>query len=104
MVKTIRGSTPTLTFTFEEYDPTIPEKVVLTFAKKDNGKVLLEIWEDELEITEHSVKCYLSQEQTLSFPKGEIVAQFNFVYEGGKRVPSEEISISWDRNLHNEVI
>lgn len=104
MVKTKKGATPTLTFTFKEYDPTIPQKVVLTFARKDNGKVLLEIWEDDLEITEHTIKCFLTQEQTLSFPKGEISVQFNFVYADGKRIPSEETYITFDRNLHDEVI
>lgn len=98
MGKIYRGATPTLIFTFEDFDPTTAEKIILSFS---NG---LDITEEDMDITADSISVWLTQEQTLGMRPDTILAQFNFLFADGQRVPSEKKHIIWDENLYNEVM
>lgn len=98
-----KGTTPTFIFTFEDFDPTIADRILLTFSV-DKKRPILELDESDMTVSSVSISVYLPQETTLSFPNGQIYAQFNFVFSEGQRVASEIVAINWARNLHNEVI
>ena len=94
----IRGTTPTIIFTFTDFDPTEAEKVIVTFS---NG---LEITEADMDITTTSISVWLSQEQTLQMTQGVITVQINFLFTDGQRVATQPQRIEWSKNLHNEVM
>ncbi len=102
-----RGTTPTYTFTMPEgVDLTLASGVYLTFAKMD-GTLLMTKTDDALEITSNAVEVYLTQEETLSFPNGQVQAQLNWLYaEAGKtkRACSNIMTINTRKNLIDEVL
>lgn len=97
-----KGTTPTYTFTFDDFDPTTVEEVILTIAKQ-NGTVLLEKTSEDLEITSDSISVYLSQEETLYFP-GVIQMQINFLFSDDTRCATDIVTKTWEKNLHDEVM
>lgn len=93
-----KGTTPTLIFTFTDFDPTTAEKIIVTFS---NG---LELTEEDIDVTSDSISVWLSQEQSLAMPTSTVSVQINFLFEDGQRVASTVGQINWNRNLHNEVM
>lgn len=103
-----RGTTPTYVFNLSDQtvDLTAASKVFVTFARKDGSEILTKAG-DELDVSAHSVSVFLTQEETLSFPTGQVNMQLNWLYdEGGvtKRACTRIISISSAKNLKNEVL
>lgn len=102
-----RGTTPTYTFTLPEtVDLTLASDVYVTFSKNNDQEIFTKTGSD-IEVTEHTVEVYLTQEETLSFPDGNIQVQLNWIYTEGtkrKRACSEKVSIKANRNLINEVL
>ena len=94
----IKGTTPTIIFTFKNFDPTEAEKVIVSFS---NG---LEITEADMDFTSTSISVWLSQEQTLAMMQGSTTVQVNFLFEDGQRVATQPERIEWTKNLHNEVM
>ena len=94
----IKSTTPTIIFTFTDFDPTEAEKVIVTFS---NG---LEITETDMDFTSTSISVWLSQEQTLAMMQGSTTVQVNFLFEDGQRVATQPERIEWAKNLHNEVM
>ena len=94
----IKGTTPTIIFTFKDFDPTEAEKVIVSFS---NG---LEITEADMDFTSTSISVWLSQEQTLAMMQGSTTVQVNFLFEDGQRVATQPERIEWAKNLHNEVM
>ena len=80
--------------------------IYVTFCKMD-GSLIMTKTGDDLNITNNSVEVYLTQEETLSFPNGQIQVQLNWLYPEGNRVKracSEIMSISAKKNLIDEVL
>lgn len=98
-----KGTTPTIIFTFADFDPTTADRIILTISA-DKRTPILEIDKTDMTVDSESVSIWLSQEDTLSFPVGRVFAQFNFVFADGQRVASNIATIEWNRNLHSEVI
>jgi hypothetical protein len=99
-----RGTTPTYIFTLpESVDMTQATDVYVTFAKTDTTIILTKTG-DDLEVTEHTVSVYLTQEETLSFPNAKVAVQLNWIYPPEKRACSNIIYIDAKRNLIDEVI
>lgn len=97
------GATPTFTFTFEQgFHPADAAKIVITFSAQ--GRKVLEMNESDVTIANDKVSVYLTQEQTIAFPIGDMTVQINFVYSDGSRVPTDKATIRWERNSHDEVI
>ena len=94
----IKGTTPTIIFTFKDFDPTEAEKVIVSFS---NG---LEITEADMDFTSTSISVWLSQEQTLAMMQGSTTVQVNFLFQDGQRVATQPERIEWAKNLHNEVM
>lgn len=97
-----KGTTPTITFTFSDFDPSRAEKIIVTF--KTGGTTTMEFENDDLTITESAISLYLTQEQTLNFRHGDMSVQINFKFADGSRCATQKKTISWEENLHNEVI
>lgn len=102
-----KGTTPTYIFTLpDDIDLSTADSVYVTFSKK-NYETILTKEDNELEIQANTVSVFLDQEDTLSFPRGDILVQINWLYEDGsttKRACSEIITIPAKRNLIDEVI
>ena len=96
-----RGTTPTLTFRFTEFNPSEAEKIVLTFVL---GKKTWEYTETDMTTDQTSVSITLTQEQTLSYPVGTLTAQLNFLMPDGARFVTKPNLIPVKRNLYDEVI
>ena len=94
----IKGTTPTFTFTFTDFDPTTAEKVIVSFS---NG---LEITESDMDFTSTSISIWLSQEQTLQVIESSSTVQINFLFADGQRVATQPERIEWAKNLHDEVM
>ena len=98
-----KGTTPTLIFEFPNtFDVTDASVVLVTISAK--GQTLIELTGEDIDIEEHSVSCWLSQEQTLAMPVGEVSAQINLLYDDGQRVATNICKFDWQKNLHNEVM
>lgn len=104
---TFKGTTPTYTLTLpEEIDLSQASNVYVTFAKS-NYAVIVQKDSDELEIVGNVVNVFLTQEETLRFPLGEVYLQLNWTYVENnisKRACSQIVTIKSARNLINEVI
>jgi len=102
-----RLTTPTITFTLPcSVDLTIAEDIYVTFATKQSRK-LLEKSGAELEVFEHAVGVFLTQEETQLLTSDTVKVQLNWTYkEGGKtkRACSNIIDISVRENLKKEII
>lgn len=100
-----KGTTPTFTLTLpQEVDLTTAQNVYVTFEK---GKKELRKTGNDLVVTAHQVEVYLSQEETLSFPSGDVALQLNWTYQDGgkiKRAASNIVSVSMKTNLEDRVL
>ena len=81
-----KGTTPTIIFNFPEtFDVTEASQVLVTISGS-KGCPIIELTGDSIDVTEHSVSCWLSQWQTLAMPTGDAFAQINLLYADGQRV------------------
>lgn len=98
------GTTPTYTLTFEDIDLTLADSIAVTIADGTRD-VLLELSGDDLAVTATTIEFSLTQEQTLSLPKGNLLLQVNWTYNGGaERACSEIATIDFTLNLKQEVM
>ena len=102
------GTTPTIELNFsEDVDLSLGSSFAVTFSYPVSEKVILEKTEEDLEIGEHTVGVFLTQEETLKFPKGSVMVQLNWLYQDGtktRRACSVKKAIYWDSNLKKEVM
>ena len=101
-----KGTTPTFTFTLPEtVDLGDATNVYVTFAKGDGTDFLRKTGQD-LTIDENTVSVYLTQQETLAFPRTAMI-QINWTYVEGtltKRACSEVKKIQLKDNLEREVL
>ena len=106
----IRGTTPTFTLSLQDQtvDLTQALNVYATFeqTRKNSCPPVFKITKtgDALEISEHSVDVYFTQEESLQFVPGTIQIQLNWTYSEGERACSNIISIAIGRNLEGGVL
>lgn len=103
-----RGTTPTyrLILQDESIDLAEASQVFVTFADGKYHKIFEKTGTD-LYIDGNIVEIFLSQEETLQLPSGEILVQINWTYQEGtttKRAASQIVRTTSARNLKNEVI
>ena len=92
-----RGTTPTFKFTVpDEIDLTQANNVYVTFYYK--GETLTKTG-NALTVTAHEVDVFLTQQETLSFPVGNIEVQINWTTNGGMRYASEIETVAITRQL-----
>lgn len=101
-----KGITPTFTLTLpEDIDLSFASHIYVTLGRK--GKAILQKTEEDLDIDANIVSVFLSQEETLALPEGEVQIQVNWTYiEAGatKRACSEIAKTWWKHNLEDEVL
>lgn len=101
------ATTPTFTWRFADtLDMTQATDMVATIKSEKSGFKLNKVMED-LDITEHAVSVFLTQEETLKFPAGDATIMLNWIYDEGnkiKRACTKETTIKVNKNLYNEVM
>ena len=103
-----RGTTPTYRLILQDTTIDLAEAndVYVTFADGKYNKIIEKTGAD-LYIDGNVVEIFLTQEETLKLPSGEILVQINWTYLEGtttKRAASQIVRTTSARNLKNEVI
>ena len=109
----VRGTTPTYILKLRSkcdpetiIDLSTAEDVYVTISNKQY-QILLTKSGDDLVISENTIQIFLTQEETLSIPRGDCYIQVNWTYRDGnknKRAASVIKEIASKRNLINEVL
>jgi hypothetical protein len=98
----IRGTTPTLTFTFPFQKENL-KNLSLVFCQR--GLILLEKKLEDVEITDNILSVQLSQEETLSFwARFNISIQIRCVTKNDEAFASQIITTSAERILKDGVL
>lgn len=108
-VKMIRYTTPTLTLTIsdEHIDLNLASDVHVTIRQ---GAVCVDKNADEIQIEENgrTVSCWITQEESSHFQKGNARIQVNWIYDSAdgtqRRAATKEKQIQIDENLLQRVI
>lgn len=103
-----RGTTPTYRLILQDTTIDLAEAndVYVTFADGKYNKIIEKTGSD-LYIDGNTVEIFLTQEETLKLPAGELLVQLNWTYQEGnvtKRAASQIVRTTSARNLKNEVI
>lgn len=100
----IRGTTPTFKLSVKDttVDLTEAQNIYATFKQKCG--VSITKTGNDVEVAEHEVDVYLSQEETLKFREGDLDIQLNWTYQDGKRACSNVIRIHVADNLIGSVL
>ena len=103
-----RGTTPTYRLILQDTTIDLAEanNVYVTFADGKYNKIIEKTGSD-LYIDGNVVEIFLTQEETLKLPAGELLVQINWTYQEGtttKRAASQIVRTTSARNLKNEVI
>ena len=100
----VQATTPTFVLTLPNtLDLSTASKVTFTISQ-DNGNVVINKSDSELDINANVVSVYLSQEETLQFSHFiDAQIQLNWVYLDGSRACSEIKDVVVGENLHKAV-
>ena len=103
-----RGTTPTYRLILQDTTIDLAEAndVYVTFADGKYNKIIEKTGSD-LYLDGNTVEIFLTQEETLKLPAGELLVQINWTYQEGtttKRAASQIVRTTSARNLKNEVI
>ena len=93
------GTTPTFTMAFPQesvVDLTDAANVYVTFSC--NRTTLTKTGTD-LQIAQKAVSVFLSQTETLAFPNGAVDIQVNWTTADGKRMASDVVTYTFNRQL-----
>ena len=104
MAEIYKASTPTITANLPSgVDLTNAIKVYVSFAKGERTFLTVK----DPVIDGNKVKVFLSQEETLMFPTGDVLIQLNWTYDDGEKVlrqPTNIGTIRIRRNLYDDVM
>lgn len=103
MVRIMRGTTPTIEFTFDDVDPEQITQAVLTIEQLDNQAVVVSRTLAEINVVDGKIPVTLTQEDTLSVI-GEAEILLNWKTADGSRGTSEELVVKFKRNHIDKVI
>ena len=101
MSKIIRGTTPTISYTFKTVDVSKITDAFMTI--KRNGIVAVEKALDDATVGEKSLSWTLTQAETLSV-SGDAYMMLNWKTNDGTRGASAETSVKFTPNHKEEVI
>lgn len=102
MTVIVKGTTPTIVYTFRAVDPSEFVKAYVTI--RQNGSVILEKTLRDAEIGDGKISWTLTQEETLDFARGKITARLNWKTADGTRGVSTRSVILIEDNEKKEVI
>ena len=98
-----RGTTPTIQIKVNGCDDlTLYKSIYVTFRQMPS--ILIEKTKDEIEVETDLIRVTLSQEETLKFAPGTVMAQFRAVDDNGMAIASSIVSFSAERILKEGVI
>ncbi len=101
-----KGITPTFTLTLpNDIDLGMASNVYVTFGRR--GEKILEKTGSALVVNDNEIEVYLSQEETLALPSGEVQIQVNWTYQEADktvRAASDIATTWWQPNLEPEVL
>lgn len=101
-----KGITPTFSLTLpEDIDLGLASNVYVTFGRR--GKKILEKTGSALQIDDNVIDVFLTQEETLALPTGEVQIQVNWTYteaDAVVRACSDIATTWWQPNLEPEVL
>ena len=97
----IRGTTPTIQFSFKVVDPSTISKAILTIKK--GGEIAIEKALESASVGETSLSWTLTQAETLSVA-GAAEIMLNWVTQDGTRGASKAATASFTPNHIEEVI
>lgn len=98
----IRGTTPTLIFRIMAIDLTLCRSIIVTLQQR--GHQPIEFSGEDLEIEEHQIRVYLTQEKSLRLAEGVCDVQVNVITNLGSRAAAPVKQIQIGKQLHSEVI
>lgn len=102
MTEIIRGTTPTIKYTFKKVDTADLTTAYLTV--RQGNDIMIERDISTAEIAEGYVSWVLTQEETLSLARGAVIFMLNWKTADGTRGASEKRRINVVENDKNEVI
>lgn len=102
MAQIIRGTTPTIEFTFKQIE--VSKLVTAILTVKQSGHVLIEKEMDEATVGETSVSWELTQEECLLLNYGRSTIMINWLLQDGTRGASNEYPVDIVQNHIPEVI
>ena len=99
-------TTPTIRLAMST-DITFADEVFVTFG--NHGKKFMTKTGDEITVSAEYVDVFLTQEESASFPKGDVQVEVNFIFFDSvanvlKRGYTNKATIFVDKNLLDEVI
>lgn len=98
-----RGTTPTIQIKVKGCDDLrLYKSIYVTF--KQMPSILIEKTKEEIEVEADSVRVTLSQEDTLKFNPGTVMAQFRAVDDNGMAIASSIVTFPAERILKEGVI
>lgn len=102
MAYIIRGTTPTIEFTFSEVDPAEIDTAIFTI--KQHNEIMIERDLTTAVVGSNVISWTLTQEETLGLKGENITAMVNWTLPSGIRGASIELEIEMLQNHKNEVI
>lgn len=99
-----RGTTPTITLTCDDLDFTQMKSIYITLAQQMGWKKTVRENDLNLEISEHELKVYLTQEDTLRFHNGVVQVQVRALTSDGVAVATDISSFDIGPVLYDGVI
>ena len=97
-----RGTTPTFILTFTgAIDLTEAENVYVSFQ---SGQKLITKTGTDLDVQAKQISVYLSQQETLAFPVGDVKIQANWTTASGQRIASDVKTYAITEQLLQKVI
>lgn len=102
MISIIKGTTPTIKYTFEVINPSDIVTAVLTI--KSCGIITITKTLEDATVGETDISWTLTQEETLSITTGQARIMLNWVTNSSTRGASEETAINIVQNQVQEVL
>lgn len=99
-----RGTTPTITLTCEDLNFTQMKSLYITFAQPGGWKKTVRESDSFIDIFEHELKIYLTQEDTLKFHNGVVQVQIRALTSDGIAVATDIASFDIGPILYDGVI
>lgn len=102
MAQIIRGTTPTIEYTFKKV--AVSDITTAIFTVKQHGEVLIERDLTTADVSEDSISWMLSQEECLTLELGRAALMVNWLTGDGTRGASNEVPVDVIQNHIPEVI
>lgn len=94
----------TITTTVTDLPVPISEIVNVYIVFKNNSKILIEKTLNDCTVTDDTITCRLTQEESLSLPTGNIERSIIVITKDGSRFESDPCTIPCGKTVKSEVL